>query len=410
MASSGVATVAWTRHEEFESFTDHVGMVQRLAALLTAYDDEAPVAEIIAGQPDVAYAISRVQYLSGQPYAEIRGDLGSADFLPSQLIRFFLGCLGMECSNPLSMRYVRGVFFQGMRPAARNRRRDAGRLGVARAASGGAAGHCGLNAVLVAMAEIVREGTWALRALGYPYGTAERAAPLLAWTEAVHGHGLTMLRLGETAIAAGAAWPAPIWRRDGAGHPAGRGAGQVPVRMRAARARPRNRRCEGLGRRGPGCAARRDRDTAVGRVGGGGGAARLGCHARACARAARRSRPYRRRGGFAQLPTPSGPAFLAGSLEQSLPTSLPAALQLAAEDVAAARIAGEAGYFSIAVLPCSPLAPPPGAADWPERLALAYRTGNAADAADYASLYALEARTWAPTSERSRAQAGYGRF
>ena len=102
-------------HEEFESFTDHVGMIQRLAALLISYDDDAPVAEIIADQPDIAYAISRVQYLAELPYAEIRGDLGAADFLPSQLIRFFLGCLGMECSNPLSMRYVRGVFFQGMR-------------------------------------------------------------------------------------------------------------------------------------------------------------------------------------------------------------------------------------------------------------------------------------------------------
>jgi hypothetical protein len=102
-------------HEEFESFIDHVGMAQRLAALLTAYDDDAPVAEIIAEQPDIAYAISRVQYLAALPYAEIRGNLAAADFLPSYLIRFFLACLGMECGNPLSIRYVRGVFFQGMR-------------------------------------------------------------------------------------------------------------------------------------------------------------------------------------------------------------------------------------------------------------------------------------------------------
>jgi hypothetical protein len=73
------------------------------------------VAEIIADQPDIAYAISRVQYLAELPYAEIRGNLVSADFLPSYLIRFFLACLGMECGNPLSIRYVRGVFFQGMR-------------------------------------------------------------------------------------------------------------------------------------------------------------------------------------------------------------------------------------------------------------------------------------------------------
>ena len=102
-------------HEEFESFIDHVGMLHRLAALLTAYDDGAPVAEIVADQPDIAYAISRVQYLAELPYAEIRGNLVAGDFLPSHLIRFFLACLGMECGNPLSIRYVRGVFFQGMR-------------------------------------------------------------------------------------------------------------------------------------------------------------------------------------------------------------------------------------------------------------------------------------------------------
>lgn len=102
-------------HEQFESFIDHVGLVQRLAALLTAYDDETPVAELIAEQPDIAYAVSRVQYLADLPYAEIRGNIGAAGFRPSDLIRFFLACLGMECANPLSIRYVRGVFFQGMR-------------------------------------------------------------------------------------------------------------------------------------------------------------------------------------------------------------------------------------------------------------------------------------------------------
>lgn len=101
-------------HEEFESFIDHVGLFQRLAGLLTAYDDATPVAEVIAEQPDIAHAVARVQCLAGLPYAEIRGNLIDANFLPSQLIRFFLASLGIECGNPLSIRYVRGVFFQGM--------------------------------------------------------------------------------------------------------------------------------------------------------------------------------------------------------------------------------------------------------------------------------------------------------
>jgi hypothetical protein len=61
-------------------------------------------------------------------------------------------------------------------------------------------------------------------------------------------------------------------------------------------------------------------------------------------------------------------------------------------------------------MPCPAIAPPADAVDWPQRLALAYRTGTQADPADLETLYMLEMRTWAPTSERSRNQAGFGRF
>ena len=101
-------------HEEYESFIDHVGLMQRLASALTCYADGAPVAEVVADTPELAFAVSRAQYLAGLPYCEIRGGLVDRDFLPSHLIRFFLAVLGMECTNPLSIRYVRGVFFPGM--------------------------------------------------------------------------------------------------------------------------------------------------------------------------------------------------------------------------------------------------------------------------------------------------------
>lgn len=101
-------------HEEYESFIDHIGLVQRLASALTCYPDDAAVAEVVADVPELAFAASRVQYLAGLPYCEIRGGLIDRDFLPAHLIRFFLAALGMECTNPLSIRYVRGVFFPGM--------------------------------------------------------------------------------------------------------------------------------------------------------------------------------------------------------------------------------------------------------------------------------------------------------
>ena len=101
-------------HEEFESFIDHLGLVQRLACVLAAYEGGATVAEVLMDHPELYYGVARVQYLAGLPYAEIRDNLLHRDFVPAHLIRFFLSVLGIECTSPLSIRYVRGVFFQGI--------------------------------------------------------------------------------------------------------------------------------------------------------------------------------------------------------------------------------------------------------------------------------------------------------
>jgi hypothetical protein len=101
-------------HEEFESFVDHIGMVQRLCCVAATYEDQTLVGQLMFEHPDLEMAVSRVQYLAGLPYAEIRDNLIHKDFVPAQLIRFFLASLGIECSTPLSIRYVRGVFFQGV--------------------------------------------------------------------------------------------------------------------------------------------------------------------------------------------------------------------------------------------------------------------------------------------------------
>lgn len=101
-------------HEEFESFIDHLGLVQRLACVLATYEGSTTVAEVLMGHPELYYGVARVQYLAGLPYAEIRDNLLHRDFVPAHLIRFFLSVLGIECTSPLSIRYVRGVFFQGV--------------------------------------------------------------------------------------------------------------------------------------------------------------------------------------------------------------------------------------------------------------------------------------------------------
>jgi hypothetical protein len=101
-------------HEHFESFIDHIGPIQRLACVAATYDDDIAVANLMFAHPELEIVVSRVQYLADLPYTEIRDDLIHKDFIPAQLIRFFLASLGMECPTPLSIRYVRGVFFQGM--------------------------------------------------------------------------------------------------------------------------------------------------------------------------------------------------------------------------------------------------------------------------------------------------------
>jgi hypothetical protein len=266
-----------------------------------------------------------------------------------------------------------------------------------------------MTSVAVAMAEIVREGTWALRALGYPYGTAERAAGMLAWTEAVHGNGLTMLRLGEAAIIASGARPQPHWRRDAQGGRRAEAQGKClfecgPPALDLATADARLG--GGLGRVVLRGAIGTSLSGALGAMAARRGLAAVVVHAPDAAEIA----PVPPAEWICALPTPEGPAFLVDSLDCPLPELLPDKLRVAAGDIAEAQAATDEGFFSMTVLACDPMQPPPGAVDWPQRLALAYRTGSQADPADLETLYALEMRTWAPTSERSRAQAGFGRY
>lgn len=100
-------------HENFESFIDVIGAIQRLASVLSSYDDETPMALVVADFPDLAYVVARLQSMAGRPYKEIHDNLLAKDFRPSHLIRFYLAILGLEFTYPLSVRWVPGVLFQG---------------------------------------------------------------------------------------------------------------------------------------------------------------------------------------------------------------------------------------------------------------------------------------------------------
>jgi hypothetical protein len=100
-------------HEHFESFIDHLGMLQRLAAVLSAYPDDTAMGLVVADHPELAFAAARVETMAHRAYKEIHGNLLHKDFSPAHLIRFYLAVLGFETTYPMSIRWVPGVLFQG---------------------------------------------------------------------------------------------------------------------------------------------------------------------------------------------------------------------------------------------------------------------------------------------------------
>lgn len=265
-----------------------------------------------------------------------------------------------------------------------------------------------MSGVAVAMSEIVREGTWSLRALGYPYGVAERAAGMLVWTEAVQGNALALLRAGEAAIMQGAALPAPRWSRghDGARRAAANGKCLLECGPPALDLATADARRLGIGRSVLSDVIGTRLASSLAAIAARRGLATVVVHAPGLVEI----EPIPAAGWIFAIPTSSGPAFLTGGLGEELPNELPAPLHVAADDIVAAGKEGHGGFLAIVALPSGPMPDPAAATDWPQRMTDAYRRGVKTDFADYQQLYALEMLTWAPTSERSRAQAGYGRF
>jgi hypothetical protein len=78
-----------------------------------AYRKKTPVGRFLLAAPQHRATIERVQTLAGIPYAEVRGDLLAADFLPIDLLRCKLSFFGATRFDPKSDRWVRVVLFQG---------------------------------------------------------------------------------------------------------------------------------------------------------------------------------------------------------------------------------------------------------------------------------------------------------
>jgi len=98
---------------EFETFIDVAGHVQSLDNRLAECPAEWTTARYLVDNPDDVYIVSRVQFLRDFPYAEIHGNIIDASFLPSDMIQYYLGVLGMETADPNNFRWVRGVLMQG---------------------------------------------------------------------------------------------------------------------------------------------------------------------------------------------------------------------------------------------------------------------------------------------------------
>ena len=87
--------------------------LQQLQAIMTEFDDDQMVAELLLAYPDMRYIVRRIQNVAHFPYAEIRGNLVGADCRPIDLLRCKLSFFGASKFDPRSDRWTRITLFQG---------------------------------------------------------------------------------------------------------------------------------------------------------------------------------------------------------------------------------------------------------------------------------------------------------
>lgn len=85
----------------------------RLAARLRLEPPDAPIAALVAREPEWRHVVRRVQLVARHPYAEIRDNLVAADLRPIDLLRCKLSFFGASRFDPRSDLWLRIALFQG---------------------------------------------------------------------------------------------------------------------------------------------------------------------------------------------------------------------------------------------------------------------------------------------------------
>jgi hypothetical protein len=256
------------------------------------------------------------------------------------------------------------------------------------------------------MAEIVRVGGWALRGLGYSYGVSERAVPMLAWMEAATGGALSSIRKRENAIMA-----------------------SCRSRGLSAQASPAGgRHVEACGHHlievGP---PAMDVLTVDVRRAGQGSLALASAIGSNFVPALAHLLAHRKLAGAALVKADDGqtitcltfgPGYVSEAVQEA-DDGAPFFLDGATDPDRAARAwtghrvearSATDGYVGFVAWRGEEAPRLEGAENLVERVEKAWSFGIETALEDIQYLYKLETRAWAPTSERSRSQAGYGKF
>lgn len=277
-----------------------------------------------------------------------------------------------------------------------------------------------MTRLMSSMAEIIRVGGWGLRGLGYSYGVAERAVPLLAWTEAAVGGAMRSIRLGEADIVA--SYTAPrlqmVQAADGARQLSGHGRHLLEIGPPAADLVTADARRNGSGRLTLSGSIGTEFIPAL---------ANMLAHRKLAgiiifrADASGQSGPKSAESrwvtfqpGFVAVPkaVTGDEGAIKAWLEKAKPADASQAPSLRQSITREIERAGqsEAGHVCFVAWQCEAAPVPETAENLSARAGEAWRVGVETTEDDLRYLYQLETRAWAPTSERSRSQAGYGKF